>query len=137
MTFDPRTIGTPVYEALNGLRGNLPDTDKTVKQQKSQAVELYTYLSTWGMMRLKAEESALSNGMDGKKQVVHSFFKCLENLSEQQNLANNQGLMTLKNLSTSEYLGLTGLGLAVAREFSFWATAVYHDVSGDDGAEGS
>jgi hypothetical protein len=132
MTFDPRTIGASVYDVLKGLRGNLSKEDKTAKQQKSQAVELYTYLSTWGMMRLKAEENALGKEMEGKKQVVRKFFLCLEELSQRQNLANDQGLVTLKNLDVSDYLGLTGLGLAIAREFSFWATAVYHDVSGED-----
>jgi hypothetical protein len=129
MTFDPRSIGTPVYSALSSLKLQTRDDTTRLKQQKSQAVELYTYLSTWGMMRLKAEEQALGNGMEGKKQVVCKFF---ERLSERQNLANTQGLDTLKNLDVSDYLGLTGLGLAIAREFSFWATAVYHDVSGDD-----
>jgi hypothetical protein len=66
--------------------------------------------------------------MEGKKQVVCKFFECLEKLSERQNL----GLDTLKGLDISDYLGLTGLGLAIAQEFSFWATAVYHDVSGED-----
>ncbi len=130
MSFDPRSIGTPVYEALKELRGNLGPEEEIVKRQKSQAVELYTYLSTWGMLRLKAEEKALSQ--EGKKQVVKKFFECLENLAQRQNLANTQGLTTLKDLDVSDYLGLTGLGLAIAREFSFWATAVYHDVSGDD-----
>jgi len=134
MTFDPRSIGKPVYEALKELRGNLPKEDKKVKQQKSQAVELYTYLSTWGLMRLKAEEQALGNGMEGKKEVVTKFFKCLEILSIREDLANNKGLDTLKELAVTDYLGLTGLGLAIAREFSFWTTAVYNDVTGEDGA---
>jgi hypothetical protein len=55
-------------------------------------------------------------------------------LSTTNKLVGIQGLETLKNLLVSDYLGLTGLGLAIAREFSFWSTAVYHDVSGDDGA---
>jgi len=55
MSFDPRSIGTPVYVALKELRGDLSKEDKIAKQQKSQSVELYTYLSTWGMIRLKAE----------------------------------------------------------------------------------
>ena len=59
MVFDPRTMGKPVYEALDRLRA-LPNQDDTrLKEQKNQAVELYTYLSTWGMLRLKAEENAL------------------------------------------------------------------------------
>ncbi|MCT7973445.1 hypothetical protein [Laspinema olomoucense] len=132
MTFDPRTITTPVYEALSELRKQTQD-DTRLKQQKSQAVELYTYLSTWGMMRLKAEEQALNQ--EGKREVVRKYFDCLQNLASLPNgntLADVQGLNTLKNLNTDEYLGLTGLGLALAREFSFWATAVYHDVSGGD-----
>jgi hypothetical protein len=34
-------------------------------------------------------------------------------------------------MSTDDYLGLTGLGLALAQEFSFWATAIYADVKGE------
>jgi ribulose 1,5-bisphosphate synthetase/thiazole synthase len=76
MTFDPRTIATPVYEVLQDLRIKYNDNESRLKEQKSQAVELYTYLSTWGMMRLKAEEQALSQ--DGKKDVVKKYFQCLE-----------------------------------------------------------
>jgi len=127
VTFDPRSLSTPVYEALSGLRQNNPE-DKH-KDQKNQAVELYTYLATWGMMRLKAEENALNQ--DGKKQVVKKYFECLQTLSGRQNLASNQGLDVLKKLSADDYLGLTGLGLELANEFSFWANAVYHDVKGE------
>lgn len=130
MTFDPRAIATPVYEALAGLRQLPNQEDSRLKEQKNQAVELYTYLSTWGMMRLKAEEKALSQ--EGKKQVVKKYFECLQQLSHVDNLAGDDGLNVLKNLGTDDYLGLTGLGLALAQEFSFWATAVYHDISGDD-----
>ena len=126
MTFDPRSLGTPVYEALDTLKSQTRQ-DTTLKEQKSQAVELYTYLSTWGMLRLKAEEMALSQ--EGKKQVVRKYFECLQSLSGVDNLTTPTGLNTLKNLSTEEYLGLTGLGLAIAQEFSFWATAVYAGIT--------
>jgi hypothetical protein len=129
MSFDPRTIATPVYEALSELRSQTKD-DTRLKEQKNQSVEIYTYLSTWGMMRLKAEEKALSQ--EGKKQVVKKFFQCLETLSGTQNLSSDRGLETLKKLSTDEYLGLTGLGLAIAQEFGFWATAIYADVTGGE-----
>jgi hypothetical protein len=131
MTFDPRTIATPTYDALNNLRDLHRQDDTRLKQQKGQAVELYTYLSTWGMMRLKAEEMALSDGMMGKRQVVQKFFECLQTISGTKNLSGEQGLTTLKNLNTDEYLGITGLGLALAQEFSFWATAVYWDIKGE------
>lgn len=131
MSFDPRTMGKPVYEALNQLRERFPkaEYESRLKEQKGQAVELYTYLATWGMMRLKAEEYALSQ--DGKKDVVKAYFDCLEDISEQSALAGNDGLKTLKTLGTEEYLGLTGLGLTIAQEFSFWATAVYYDIKGE------
>ncbi|MFO5439263.1 MAG: hypothetical protein ACLBM4_11485 [Dolichospermum sp.] len=131
MTFDPRTIATPTYDALNNLRNLHRQDDTRLKQQKGQAVELYTYLSTWGMMRLKAEEMALTDGMMGKRQVVQKFFECLQTISETQNLSGEQGLTTLKNLNTDEYLGITGLGLALAQEFSFWATAIYAGIEGE------
>lgn len=124
--FDPRTIATPVYEALQSLKNQHQTDTPRLKEQKGQAVELYTYLSTWGMMRLKAEEQALSQ--EGKKQVVLKFFECLENLSSTKNLAGNNGLETLKNLDTESYLGLTGLGLALAQEFGFWSTAIYSGI---------
>ena len=129
MTFDPRTISQPVYEALNDLRASSQDNNR-LKEQKNQAVELYTYLSTWGMLRLKAEEKALSQ--EGKKQVVKKYFQCLQSLSGLKELATEKGLDSLQNLNTNDYLGVTGLGLELAQEFSFWATAIYHDISGDD-----
>lgn len=77
IVFDPRTIATPVYDALSGLRSQYNGSDTRLKEQKSQAVELYTYLSTWGMMRLKAEEQALSQ--EGKKRCCSSVFSMLAN----------------------------------------------------------
>lgn len=128
--FDPRTLSTPVYEVLQELRSQPNQDDTRLKEQKNQAVELYTYLATWGMMRLKAEEKALNQ--EGKKQVVKKFFDCLERLSGLKNLAGDRGLDTLKDLSSDDYLGLTGLGLELANEFSFWANAVYHDITGGE-----
>ncbi|MFN4271145.1 MAG: hypothetical protein ACK4HN_11850 [Thermosynechococcus sp.] len=129
MAFDPRTMAQPVYEALNELRQKTGD-DTQLREQKSQAVELYTYLATWGLMRLKAEEAALSQ--EGKKDVVEAFFRVLEKIAHVENLANAKGLDTLKDLDTESYLGLTGLGLQIAREFSFWTTALYADIKGEE-----
>ena len=130
-SLDPRTLSTPVYEALQALRENYPRETHSprLKEQKGQAVELYTYLATWGMMRLKAEENALSQ--EGKQDVVRAFFRCLESISGTAHLAGENGLETIKDLGTEDYLGLTGLGLKVAQEFGFWATAVYHDIKGE------
>lgn len=126
--FDPRTMSKPVYEALNRLSDQHSGNTARRKEQKGQAVELYTYLATWGMLRLKAEEKALSQ--EGKRDVVKAFFQCLEDISEAEatTLAGKDGLITLKELETEAYLGLTGLGLTLAQEFSFWATAVYADL---------
>lgn len=121
--FDPRIIGKEVFESLHGLRQKTVDKQKLPKQ-KSMAQEIYTYLSTWGLMRLKAEETILK---DGREEPVKEFFKCLEKLSDTKPLSNHQGLETLKNLSAQDYIGLTGLALEIAREFSFWVSAIYHD----------
>ena len=129
MTFDPRTLGKPVYEKLNLLRIDTNQQKSRLKEQKNQAVELYTYLSTWGMMRLKAEEKAL--GDEGKRQVVIRFFECLQEISGVANLSGEDGLDILNRLTLDEYLGLTGLGLSVAQEFSFWANTIYFDVKGE------
>ncbi len=127
MVFDPRTLGKPVYEALQALYAKSDNSRR--KEQKSQAQEIYTYLSTWGMLRLKAEEDALRQA--GKKEIVQTFFTCLEQLSDCRGLSGSDGLKTLKNLSTDDYLGLSGLALAVAREFSFWTTAIYASVEAE------
>ena len=166
MTFDLRTIGTAVYEALRALRQPYQDAwDKAhsdsekkiyydhLKEQKNQAVELYTFLATWGLMRLKAEEISLDKtklgetattnlkkkaetSQEGKREVLQAYFACLQNLSDispNQTLSGKQGLETLKNIQPPEaYLGMTGLGLQLAQEFGFWATAVYHDIKGED-----
>ena len=139
MSFDPRTIGKPVYEALQGLRDeqeqNQRDEGKRkerLKEQKNQAVELYTYIATWGLLRLKAEEKAISDDKKGKKQVVQEYFRCLETLAEETSLSGPNGLNTLVGMELDDYLGLTGLGLALAQEFSFWATAVYWDIKGGE-----
>lgn len=158
MIFDPRTIATPVYKALSQLRTDYErlwqkaqgDDQKKIynhlKEQKNQAVELYSYLSTWGLLRLRAEEIALDKdkfgeskkqlsieekakkNQEGKREVLQEYFKCLETLSDEKSLT----LDNLKKLDTDKYLGLMGLGLSIAQEFSFWANVVYHDISGDD-----
>lgn len=120
--FDPRTLNREAFEALQTLRNRGND----LQEQRNYARELYTYLSTWGLMRLKAEESALTQ--EGKRQVVVAFFQRLERLSGVQNLAGTNGLQTLINLSADEYLGLTGLGIELANEFGFWANAVYANI---------
>jgi hypothetical protein len=125
-TFDPRTLSTPVYEALQELRKHNSNDNSRLKEQKSQAVELYTYLATWGMMRLKAEEQALSQ--KGKQDVVKKYFECLQLLSSIKDLAGNKGLDSLKQLKADDYLGLTGLGLNLAQEFSFWSNAIYKGI---------
>ena len=139
MSFDPRTIGKPVYQALQALRDeqeqNQRDEGKRkerLKEQKNQAVELYTYIATWGLLRLKAEEKAISKEKEGKKQVVQEYFRCLETLAEETSLSGPNGLNTLVGMELDDYLGLTGLGLALAQEFSFWATAVYWDIKGGE-----
>ena len=134
--FDPRTIATAAYNHLSTLRGDRDKDDKVVKQQKSQATELYTYLSTWGLLRLKAEEDALKE-QEGKKQIVKAFFECLGQLSSEkpEKFMGQAGLKILANpeqTSSDEYLGLTGLGLTIAQEFGFWATAIYADVKGEE-----
>ncbi|MBE9176664.1 hypothetical protein IQ225_17580, partial [Synechocystis salina LEGE 06155] len=124
----PRTLNKQAFQSLQTLRHQAGQDNARLKEQKNQAMELYTYLSTWGLMRLKAEEVALSQ--EGKKQVVQSFFANLATLSDRDNLTGPQGLNTLVGLSANEYLGLTGLGIELANEFGFWANAVYHDIKG-------
>ncbi|WP_218079710.1 hypothetical protein [Anthocerotibacter panamensis] len=120
---DPRSISRPVYTALNTIATQAANDQGRRDEQYGQAVELYTYLATWGLIRLKAEENAL--GQEGKKQVVQRFFSVLQEVSHTQGLAEAGGVQVLLGMNSSQYLGLTGLGLQVAREFAFWAGAIY------------
>jgi len=124
MIFDPRSIATPVYERLSQLKNRTNDQAR-LQKQRSMAREIYTYLSTWGLMRLKAEETILSDKdkRDGREDPVRIFFECLQELSGNPDLS----LDNLKKLSADEYLGLTGLALEIAREFSFWVSAIYKE----------
>ncbi|ALB39666.1 hypothetical protein AA650_03585 [Anabaena sp. WA102] len=134
LTYDPRTISTHVYQSLSNLQQDTIN-QAAQKEQKSQAVELYTYIATWGLLRLKAEEFALSQ--NSKKDVVKCFFQILGKIAfpeKPDHFLERQGLNNLtkrgdsESFNASEYLGLTGLALQIAREFAFWAEAVYPDV---------
>lgn len=129
LAYDPRTISTQVYEALKCVRDASANSPDILQEQKVQAVSLYTYAATWGILRLKAEESALQSQAN-KQKIVKCFFQVLGKIAypDQPDQLARQGLEHLSNpshLSTSEYLGLTGLALQIAREFSFWAEALY------------
>jgi hypothetical protein len=154
--FDPRALAEPVYVSLSELRKIYDDAlaskiitkkqrDSHLKKQKNQAVELYTYLSTWGLMRLKAEEMALNKKninsdstikerveteQYGKLEFIQAFFKCLNKLIPKAE--NKLELEKLSTMDVDEYLGIMGLGLAIAQEFSFWAMAIYHDIKGEE-----
>lgn len=154
MPFDPRTISKPTHQHLSNLRAIYQDAfannqinkevlKKHLQEQKSEAVQLYSYISSWGLMRLKGEEIALdkwdstnlptirtraTQSQEGRREIIEYFFNCLQEVSTTPNLRGENGLETLKNLNHNVYLGLTGLALTLAQEFSFWADAVYHDI---------
>jgi hypothetical protein len=159
--FDSRAINQPVYETLNKLRsaydeakqnGEVSDKDyaRRLGEQKSQAQELYTYLATWGLMRLRAEEMSRNawpksaaeipleerakKNQEGKREMFECFFQCLERVAKIQrgSIANSSGIDYLNTMKSDDYLGLTGIALAVAREFSFWADAIYADIKEGD-----
>jgi len=124
--FDPRTLNKYAFESLNGLSTKHSNDKPRRTEQKGQAQELYTYISTWGLIRLKAEEKALNQ--EGKKDIVIAFFEQLKEISGHTDLVGNNSTQALINLNANEYLGLTGLALELANEFGFWANAVYSDV---------
>lgn len=127
LNYDPRKISIKVYQNLQKVKDSTKDSNHHDKQ-RNQAIELYTYISTWGLLRLKGEEPALVNE-EQKQKVVECFFKALGELvfpSLKPNLLQGtEGLKKLTQMSASEYLGITGVALQVAREFSFWAESIY------------
>ena len=159
--FDSRALNQPVYETLKELRsaydeakqnGEISDKDyaRRLGEQKSQAQELYTYLATWGLMRLRAEEMSRNawpkpaaeiplekrakENQEGKREMLECFFQCLERVAKihRGTIADTNGMDTLNEMDSDTYLGLTGIALAVAREFSFWADAIYADIKEGD-----
>lgn len=126
LTYDPRSISSKVYRNLKALKEKT-SKESDQKEQKSQALELYNYIATWGLFRLKAEQKALNKV--NHKEVVKCFFETLEQVAfpddNSQKLSKASGLDYLCKRDTSDYLGLTGLALQVGREFAFWAEAVY------------
>lgn len=128
VSFDPRTLNKHAFEGLQSLHDQARQDNALLKEQKNQAQELYTYISTWGLMRLKAEEKALNQ--EGKKQVVKAFFEHLAILSGRSKLSTDQGLDDLVGMSADEYLGVTGLAIELANEFGFWANAIYWKIKG-------
>jgi hypothetical protein len=157
LTYDPRSISMKVYQNLTELKNNTPDTAQQ-KEQRTQIFELYSYVATWGLLRLKAEEVALKQ--ESKKEVVKCFFKTLEqvaypekqptpitnqqstvrkpnsprrpNLPSQTTKESSETKISIQYLTnpakTADYLGLTGLALRVAREFAFWVDAIYPEI---------
>lgn len=141
MTFDPRTISKPTHQYLNNLRTiyqqaltenkiNKNEFKNHLQEQKSEAVQLYGYISSWGLMRLKGKEIALdkwdttnpptikkraTTTQEGRREIIECFFNCLQEISTTRNLGGEQGLETLKNLNHNLYLGLTGLALTLAQ----------------------
>jgi len=131
---DPRTMSAEVYRKLDELSKSHENDRNRRKEQCKQALETYTYLATWGLLRLKAEEIAMKK--EGWKDIVRLFFQILQDpkISNITNLSESEGLATLSNqtnMPAETYLGLTGLALKLAREFAFWAAAVYVDVKED------
>lgn len=130
LRYEPRSISSLVYQNLNQLKQSVNTNIPAQKEQKNQAVELYSYAATWGLIRLKAEEYALKN-QPQKQSVIKCFFQTLNELvfPENKNYLNGendlQNISDRQQLGASEYLGLTGVGLQVAREFAFWAEALY------------
>ncbi|NEO85064.1 MAG: hypothetical protein F6J87_12555 [Spirulina sp. SIO3F2] len=127
-SFDPRTLNKYAFKALQKLSDDHKGKKARRKDQKNQAQELYTYISTWGLMRLKAEEKVLKS-QEGRQEVVEIFFKKLKKLlgmEKDQKLDLNY----LVGLPADQYLGLTGLAIELANEFAFWANAVYADLEG-------
>ncbi|MBJ7901403.1 MAG: hypothetical protein GC158_16105 [Cyanobacteria bacterium RI_101] len=137
VSFDSRSLSKSAFESLTHLRKDyqklIPDFEKAkkgLKDQKNQAQELYVYISTWGLLRLKAEEKAISKDQEQRRLVVKSFFKHLQKLADRNDLAGDDDLKNIVGLPANDYLGLTGLAIELANEFGFWANAIYHDIQG-------
>jgi hypothetical protein len=130
LTYDPRTISSKVYRQLNDLKTSTHEQTNQ-KEQKSQAVELYSYVATWGLLRLKAEEFAISQ--DNKREIIKCFFQTLQEIhfstppipptqqtvkSDRLNSPNRPTQQAVPPQLTNSLIGKPGLDYLMQREAS-------------------
>jgi hypothetical protein len=124
LKLDTRDFSKSAYHGLLQLQGDL-DTQYH-KKASSLVQSLPSYISTWGLHRLAGDgikySEAKSDETKYKGQVYQQFLMTLQTLTRVAFAPKEPG--TLVNMDLSLYTGLNRLAIELAREWSFWATAI-------------
>lgn len=120
---DTRDFSRHAFNALKFLTTEIAAD----KHKKASAIvqNLPSYISTWSLHRL-AGDAIKSKGETAYKGIVYkTFLANLKTISQVEfNPQDPDTLLNSKTLKTKQYLGLNRLAIELAREWSFWATAV-------------
>lgn len=124
MKLDSRTMSQNAHKSLTQLKQKLNPNDH--KKASNLVQGLTAYISTWGLHRLSgdAKKFLAERGEDTKykgkvyRKFLHALKKCGEANFDLENEA------SLMDLPLREYTSLNRLAIRLAKEWSFWATAV-------------
>ncbi len=131
MKLDSRKFSQEAYQALTAL--TTKDTqddcflDKSYHKKASGLVQgLTAYIATWGLHRLSGDAKKFLNGKAEdtkyKGKVYTKFLKSLQSFSGITFKVDDENSLISMNLR--EYTALNRLAIELAREWSFWASAV-------------
>jgi hypothetical protein len=122
MKLDSRKFSQEAYAALTAIEKELDN--KYHKKASSLVQGLTAYISTWGLHRLSGDAKKFLNGKAEdtkyKGKVYKNFLSSLKSFSGQN--FDDEG--SLINMPLKEYTALNRLAIELAREWSFWASAV-------------
>lgn len=127
---DPRKFSQEAYTALTAIATDTKDLfylDKKYHKKASGVVQgLIAYISTWGLHRLSGDAKKFLNGKAEdtkyKGKIYKKFLRSLKSFSGNNFNVDDEG--SLLNMPLKEYTALNRLAIELAREWSFWASAV-------------
>jgi hypothetical protein len=132
MKLDSRNFSQVAYKALIALRDGDQETKRAPLEKKyhrkaSGLVQgLPTYISTWGLHRLSGDAKKFSNGKAEdtkyKGKVYKEFLHRLKAFQQIDFDPDDEG--SLVNMPLRDYTALNHLAMLLAKEWSFWASAV-------------
>lgn len=124
MKLDSRKFSQEAHAALTAIENELDN--KYHKKASSLIQGLTAYISTWGLHRLSGDAKKFLNGKAEdtkyKGKVYKNFLSSLKSFSGHNFNVDDEG--TLINMPLKEYTALNRLAIELAREWSFWASAV-------------
>lgn len=127
---DSRYFSKEAYHALICLRDDEEDryhiSQAYWKKASGLVQGLPTYISTWGLHRLSGDASKFlkktSEDTRYKGNVYRKFLKNLQEISSGEFNLEDEG--SLIKMELRQYTALNHLAIKLAREWSFWATAI-------------